>query len=104
MTLTVRPGILDPVDVEEFGGLLVPGSRIDEDQRRLVLDQHAAHPELDAIPLVGRDASFPERLGDHAEHGAAVELLPARLDGVKPEPTDGQRLDEWSEGRGHAST
>ncbi len=44
-----------------------------------VLDQQAAHAELNAIPLVGGHPPLPERLGDDAEHRAAVELLTAGL-------------------------
>jgi hypothetical protein len=47
-----------------------------------VLDQETAHPQLDPVALVGRDPAFPERLGYHAEHGTAIQLLAARLDRV----------------------
>lgn len=60
----------------------------------LVLDEQAAHAELDAVALVRRHATLPERLRDNAEHRAAVELLAARLDGVDAPASELARFNE----------
>ena len=59
-----------------------------------MLDEETAHAELDSISLVGGDALFPERLGNDAEHRAAVELLAAGLNRVNLQVADARRLDE----------
>ena len=68
-----------------------------------MLDREAPHAELDAIALVGRDAPLPERLRHDAEHRAAVELLPAGLNGVHAKTPNGERLDKWNKRRCHAN-
>ena len=57
-----------------------------------MLDEQAAHAELDPIALVGGDAPLPERLRDDAEHRAAVELLAAGLDRVDAQAADVARV------------
>ncbi len=57
-----------------------------------MLDQQAAHAELDPIPLVGGNPPLPERLGDDAEHRAAVELLAAGLNRVDAQAAQLPRL------------
>ena len=44
----------------------VAGTGVDQYRADLVLDEQAAHAELNAISLVGHDASLPERLGHDA--------------------------------------
>ena len=51
-----------------------------------MLNQQAAHAELNAVAGVGGNAPLPEWFGHHAKHGAAVELLPSGLDGVHAVP------------------
>src|SRR5262245_13123539 len=74
--------VLDAIDLVELVRLLVASAGVDEHRTDLVLDQEAAHAELDAVPRVRRDAALPQRLGDDAKHRAAVELLPAGLNRV----------------------
>src|SRR3981081_2961224 len=50
-----------------------------------MLDEETAHAELNSISLVGRNAPFPQRLWDDAEHCAAIQLLAAGLDRVDGE-------------------
>src|SRR4051812_35026350 len=62
------------VDVVELLRFLAADAIVDKHQADVVLDEQAAHAQLDAVPLVGRDALFPEWLGHDAEHRTAVEL------------------------------
>ena len=73
--------VLDAVDVEELGVLLVAEGGVDEHQAVGMLDQQAAHRQRDPAPLVVADPPAPERIGHHAEHRAAVEALDARPPG-----------------------
>src|SRR4029450_3228454 len=61
-----------------------------------------AHAQLDAIAVVGRNASFPERLRHDAEHRTAVDLLSTGLDRVNAERSYREGIDEWGEGSRHA--
>ncbi len=88
------PRVFDAVDAEKLLVLLVPGARVDQHEPDVVLDEQAAHAQGDAVPLVGGDAPLPERLRDDAEHGAAIESLPARLDRVHAPAPHPARLDE----------
>ena len=84
------PGVIDAVDVLELLALLVADPRIHEDQAVVVLDQQAPQRQTNPVPRVGDDTAFPQGLGHHAEHGAAVEPLGARLQGVTLEPADSE--------------
>ena len=86
--------VLETVDVLELLVLLVAGPCVDEDESRRMLYQQAPHAELYSVTLVGRDALFPERLGNDAEHRPAIQLLPARLDRVNGERADCAALDQ----------
>src|SRR5438105_2994205 len=77
-----RPFVLQTVDVVELRVLLVARPGIDENQTIGMLDEKTSHSELNPVPLVGRNALFPERFRNDAEHRAAVELLSPRLDRV----------------------
>src|SRR5687767_6784436 len=59
-----------------------------------MLDQQAAHPQLDPIALVGLDPTFPERLGDDSEHRPTVEALAAGLDRMHRQAAERAALDE----------
>ena len=59
-----------------------------------MFDQQAAHPQGNAVLAVGREATFPEGLGDDAEHGAAVELLPTGLNRVDAPATQRTRIEQ----------
>ncbi len=87
-SLAFRALVLDAVDVLELLGFLVPRARIHQDQARRMLDEEAPHAELNSIPLVGGNPLFPERLGDDAEHGTAVQPLSSRLNCVNGEVAD----------------
>src|SRR5690606_38032291 len=67
----------------------------DEDEGVGRLDEEAAHGERNAVPLVGGDPALPERLGDDAEHGAAVEALEPGLEGVDAESAEFAGAPEW---------
>ena len=56
-----------------------------------MLDQEAAQRQGDSVPVVRRDTPLPQRLGHHAEHGAAVEGLAAGLQGVAREAANFER-------------
>src|SRR5204863_3638036 len=60
----------------------VADPRVDQQQADVVLDQHAAQCERNAVTRAGRDAPLPQRLRYDAEHGAAVEVLGAGFEGV----------------------
>jgi len=48
----------------------------------VVLDEQATQRQRDAIAIVGAErGGAPERLGDDAEHGAAVEVLAPGFEG-----------------------
>ena len=87
---SVRARVLDAVDVPELLVLLVAESRVDQDQAIVVLDQEAAQRERNAVARVGRDPPLPQRLGNDAEHRAAVQVLETGLEGMAPEPADGK--------------
>jgi hypothetical protein len=55
----VAPRVVDPVDVAELLGLLVPDARVDEHQPIVVLHDEAPHAQPDAIPVIGCDPSLP---------------------------------------------
>ena len=88
--------VLDGVDVVELGRLLVPRPRIQQHQPIVMLDEQASHPERNAVFLVGCDAPRPQRLGHHAEHRTAIQLLSARLNGVHAEPPDHAGVEQRS--------
>ena len=54
-----------------------------------MLHEQAPHAEWDSIARVRRDLALPECLGNDAEHGAAVELLTAGLEGMHMQRADG---------------
>ena len=94
----LEPLILDTVNVEELGVLLVAEPGIDQHEAVGMLDEETAHGERDAVAVVVLHPPGPERVRHHAEHGAAVEPLPAGLQRVAPEPAHLHRA-----GEGHAS-
>ena len=79
------PLVPHPVEVVELVVLLVPDPGVDEHERFRCLDQKAAQRQRDPVPVVRRDAALPERLRHDTEHGAPVEPLVARVDGVDPD-------------------
>ena len=91
--------VLDAVNVIKLLIFLVSGAGIDQYRADLVVDEQTAHAELDAVLLVGHDAALPERLGDNAEHRAAVQLLAARLDRVDRPPAKAPGFDAGAESR-----
>src|ERR1043166_3649857 len=90
--------VFDAVNVVELVVLLVAGTVVDEDEAGVVLDQEAAHAELNPVPRVGRNAPLPERLRDDAEHRSTVELLPSGLNRVDSKGADLPAFDEGLEG------
>ncbi len=54
-------------------------------------------PSWNPIPLVGGNLPLPERLGDDAEHRAAVELLAAGLKRVDAQAAQLARLNRAHE-------
>src|SRR5207247_870502 len=75
--------------------LLVAGAVVDEHRTDGLLDEQTAHAELNTIALVGLNAALPKRLRNDAEHGAAVEPLPAGLNRVNAPAPQLSRFDEW---------
>ena len=61
-----------------------------------MFDEQAPEREGNAIAIVGGCAPGPQRLGHDAEHGAAVEVLAAALEGVTRQPADVKGLGESS--------
>ena len=91
--------ILHAIDIVEFLVLLVPRAGIDEHQPALVLDEQAAHAELNPVALVRRNATLPKRFGHDAEHRATIQLLTPRLDRVHLPSPDLAALNQWSADR-----
>src|SRR5688500_10496506 len=91
---TIGTIVLDSVHRLEFLIFLVAGSGIDEHESGSVLDQQAAHPELNAVSLVCWNPALPQDLGHYAEHRAAIELLTPGLYGVDRQIADHPLLDE----------
>src|SRR5437764_264457 len=73
----VLPFVHDPVDVFELLVFLVAEPRVHKHEPVVVLDQEAAQRQGNAVALVGRNATLPQRFRHDAEHGAAVEGLAA---------------------------
>ena len=94
-------GVLDAVDLVEFGRLLVSDPRIEQHQFAIVFNEETAHPHRNAITRVGRDSLLPKWLGHHAKHGAAIELLTACLDRMDAPFTECARVVQRS-GKRHA--
>src|SRR6266550_1543737 len=76
----------DRVDVLELLVFLVAEPRVHKHEPVVVLDQEAAQRQGNAVALVGRNATLPQRFRHDAEHGAAVEPLRTALQCVTPEP------------------
>ena len=70
------------VMAEEFFALLVAHAAVDEHQAVALFDQEGAKGPIAAVALIGGVVLRPERLRDHAEHGAAVQLEQAVGDRV----------------------
>jgi hypothetical protein len=61
------------VDLAHFGREFVAQAGFDDDERGRHADDEGVEAEEDAVLVVGRGAAAPERFGDDAEHGTAVE-------------------------------
>ena len=77
--------------------------KLDQDAPVAVVDEQAAQVQVDAVHLVGRMLLLPEDLGHHAEHGAAVELEPAVVDGAEIPVTELHRHVVFRSGSCHRS-
>src|SRR5881392_3901711 len=87
----VLPFVHDAVDVFELLAFLVAEPRVHKHEPVVVLDQEAAQRQGNAVALVGRNATLPQRFRHDAEHGAAVEGLAAGLERVAGEAADLER-------------
>jgi hypothetical protein len=63
----------ETIDLAEFGAEFVTGSGFDEDVFAAGANEKAIHGKLNAVARVGGTLLFPERLGNDAEHGAAIQ-------------------------------
>src|SRR5207244_2584395 len=79
------------VDVFELLVFLVAEPRVHKHEPVAVLDQEAAQRQGNAVALVGRNATLPQRFRHDPEHGAAVEGLAAGLERVAGEAADLER-------------
>src|SRR6059036_2850941 len=86
----VLPFVHDAVDVLELLLLLVAEPRVHKHEPVVVLDQEAAQRQRNAVALVGRNATLPQRFRHDPEHGAAVEGLAAGLERVAGEAADAE--------------
>src|SRR5690625_324352 len=77
-----RTLVLDTVDLHELRVLLVTDTRIDQDECIGCLDEEAAETEGDTVPLISRDPTLPEDLGNHPEHRTTIEVLESSLEGM----------------------
>ena len=80
------------VDVAKFVVVLVAGAGFDQDALAARVDEKRIHRHRDAIPRIRRSFLLPHRLGNHAEHRAAVESEAAGFDDVKFQFAQLQRL------------
>jgi hypothetical protein len=64
---------VDRVDVDALCVHLVANPRVDEQTRRAGSDEQRPRGQVNAVAIVCRGASLPERLRHHAKHRAAVE-------------------------------
>ena len=71
------------VMAEELRILLVADPVIDQDQPVTVLHEQAAHGPGAEVVGIRRMVLAPQRLGHHAEHGAAIELEETGIDHVQ---------------------
>ena len=77
-----RQKLLVLVDLAQLRRLLVADAGLDHDRMLAGAHDNRIQAEQDAVLLIGRSALLPERLGHHAEHGAAIELVSSiRADG-----------------------
>ena len=90
---SVGPFVLHTVDLVELRNLLVAKPGVEEHEAVIMLDQQTAHAERNAVPRIGGNATFPERLGNDAEHGAAIELLAPGLNGMDAPAAERTRVD-----------
>jgi hypothetical protein len=61
------------VDIPQLRIQLISGAGLDEYRDPASSNQHAVHAKLDPVPLVRRDALFPERLRHNSKHRAAIK-------------------------------
>ena len=74
--------------------LLIAKSRVDQDEAVLVLNEQTPHTKRDAVLGICGEPAFPQRLRHDPKHGATVELLAARLDGVNAPAAKGTGLEQ----------
>jgi hypothetical protein len=71
------------VVTEELIGLFVAETIVDQYQTFSILDQKTSGGYVDHIIHIGRIGLLPYRLGNHAEHGAAIQLKISGFYGVE---------------------
>ena len=92
---------VDGVDVDALRVHLAADAGVDEEgllALNRVSDEERTEAEPDAVPLVGRRALLPQRLGHDAEHGAAVEAEAAVPERRQDEITE--LHDRWLRAQG----
>ena len=72
--------VIDAVDLALARGELVAVAGLDQRALAVPLDEQAVGRVLDAVELVAGDEPVPQRLGNDAVHGAAVEAEVAAVD------------------------
>src|SRR5690606_38655696 len=93
--------VVDREDVEFLRAVLRAATGVDEDRARDAVrtraaDQEQTRRERDAVAVVGRLLTAPERLGHRAEHRAAVEPEGARDERPHVVRTDLHGGGEWA--------
>jgi hypothetical protein len=83
----VGAGVLHLVNLLEFLIFLIANSGIHQNRPGIVLDQQATQGERNPVLRVRDNLLFPEGLGNNAEHGAAVEMLPTAFEQVAGKPS-----------------
>ncbi len=85
----VRELLLGAINLVEFGRELVADAGFDGDGVLTGAHDDGIEAEKDAVLRVGGSAFFPERFGDDAEHGSAVEEIVAVGEDGELEVADG---------------
>jgi hypothetical protein len=81
---------VDRINIDALRVHLPANSRVD-DHRLFAADDERPQAKTDAVARVGRGTLFPERLGNDAEHGAAVEAERAVAEGNQLEIAETHR-------------
>src|SRR5690606_10989117 len=90
----LEPLVLDPVDIDGLGVLLVAEARVYQYRSVGMLDQHTPHGEWNAVSFVRRNPALPQRLRHYTEHRAAIQPLKTGLEEMAAQAPHGERTGE----------